>query len=157
MSGVVRVFGTAELGKLAQMTLLGELADWAQLARADVAGLFKAANGDARAAVAVAQGQKESGDKQGGTVAGADGSGCTTVRKRKMSSVLDVNDDGDVPQASPQRVAVGFSNYSELKASKGWPPMEDYEPSPEQISALHNRVVEQKLEPYHRLMPTSRC
>eukprot|EP00971_Amphidinium_carterae_P280865 5576000-Amphidinium_carterae.2 len=26
--------------------------------------------------------------------------------------------------------------------------MEDFEPSPEQISALHNRVVEQKLEPY---------
>eukprot|EP00971_Amphidinium_carterae_P296735 5894953-Amphidinium_carterae.1 len=68
MSGVVRVLGAAELGKLAQMTLLGEVADWPQLARADVAGLFgmkeaeedfsamvdgwaglKATNGDARA------------------------------------------------------------------------------------------------------------
>eukprot|EP00971_Amphidinium_carterae_P315868 6278978-Amphidinium_carterae.1 len=151
MSGVVRVFGAAELGKLAQMTLLGELTDWAQLARADVASLFsvveievesaplslladfsdeefiamvdgwtrlKDANEVARspnalekararllrqAAMAVAQGQKKSGDKQGSTLASADSTSSMTVRKLKMSSVLDVNDEGVVPQATPQK------------------------------------------------------
>eukprot|EP00971_Amphidinium_carterae_P276001 5476807-Amphidinium_carterae.1 len=62
-----------------------------------------------------------------------------------MSSVIDVQDDGDVPAATPQLVAGWFANYAELK---GGPPMEDFEPSPEQVSALHCRVVEQHLEPY---------
>eukprot|EP00971_Amphidinium_carterae_P147698 2927404-Amphidinium_carterae.1 len=72
-----------------------------------------------QAAVAIAQGQKVCNEKQVGAVTTSESTG-GAVRKLKMSSVL----------------------------VKGGPPMEDFEPSPEQISALHNRVVEQKMEPY---------
>lgn len=66
-------------------------------------------------------------------------------RRVKASSVIDTTDDSEVPFANPSQIAQWYSNYRDLKHGD---PLPDKEPSPDQISAMNQRVVILKLEPY---------
>eukprot|EP00971_Amphidinium_carterae_P352240 6492503-Amphidinium_carterae.1 len=66
-------------------------------------------------------------------------------RKVKTSLVLDPCDEAEVKVAEPDRIAQWYLNH---QRAKGGPPMEESEPTPEQISAMHQRVVTFNLEPY---------
>eukprot|EP00971_Amphidinium_carterae_P259909 5156770-Amphidinium_carterae.1 len=69
----------------------------------------------------------------------------TPSKKIKMSMVLDPTDEGEFTVGAPAQITKWFSNYEQLK---GGAPMEEHEPTPEQISALNERVVVFGLEPY---------
>eukprot|EP00971_Amphidinium_carterae_P323075 6420761-Amphidinium_carterae.1 len=69
----------------------------------------------------------------------------TPSKKLKMSMVLDPTDEGEFTVGAPAQITQWFSNYEQLK---GGAPMEEHEPTPEQISALNERVVVFGLEPY---------
>ena len=66
-------------------------------------------------------------------------------RKIKASSVLDPTDESEIKALNADEVAAFYRNYEEVK---GGEPMEEAEPTPEQISAMNARVVGLGLEPY---------
>ena len=66
-------------------------------------------------------------------------------RKLKMTNVLDQGDDGDFNVEGEDMKARWYQNY--LQAMGGWP-MEEEEPSIEQLSALHRRINIQDIAPY---------
>lgn len=67
------------------------------------------------------------------------------ARKVKVSQVLDPADSSDLPLPKPDDVTQWFANYRQIK---GGDPLPDREPTPEQIAALHSRVITYRLEPY---------
>eukprot|EP00971_Amphidinium_carterae_P340509 6478883-Amphidinium_carterae.1 len=67
------------------------------------------------------------------------------AKKIKASLVLDPEDESECKVGDHAQVARWFSNYEELK---GGPPLEEAEPTPEQISAMEVRVVGMRREPY---------
>ena len=66
-------------------------------------------------------------------------------RKIKASSVLDPTDESEIKALNADEVAAFYRNYEEVK---GGEPLEEAEPTPEQISAMNARVVGLGLEPY---------
>jgi hypothetical protein len=66
-------------------------------------------------------------------------------RKVKLSNVIDPIDEMEVTAAGPSQVDLWFENYRNVK--KG-PPLEDVEPTPDQVNAMHVRIVELGAAPY---------
>ena len=66
-------------------------------------------------------------------------------RKIKASTLVDPLDDTEIMAASAEQVKTWYSNY---KASKFGEPLPEREPTPDQISAMHTRIVKLCLEPY---------
>ena len=60
------------------------------------------------------------------------------ARKVKASSIIDPADESEVVAASPPQIKEWYANY---KALKHGAPLRDKDPSPDQISAMHTRVV----------------
>ena len=71
--------------------------------------------------------------------------GATINKKIKVSGVLDPMDDGLVVLLTPAQVNALYANYSGLKHGE---PQEYVEPTAEQISASHARVVLLQAAPY---------
>ena len=67
------------------------------------------------------------------------------VRCVKMSSLIDPCDESAVPAASENQLKVWYSNY---KALKHGDPLVEKDHTPDQISAMHTKIVLLKLEPY---------
>jgi hypothetical protein len=66
-------------------------------------------------------------------------------RKIKVSNLIDPTDETEVPAASADQLKIWYENYKELKHGE---PLIQKEPSPDQIAALHLRVVVLGMEPY---------
>ena len=67
------------------------------------------------------------------------------LRKIKASNVLDPADDSEVVAATADQLKFWYDNYKEIKYGE---PLPEKEPSPDQISAMHTRIVLLGLEPY---------
>ena len=63
----------------------------------------------------------------------------------KMSTLIDPSNEATVPTATTDQVMKWFTNYKDIKYGD---PLEDKEPTPDQISAMHSRIVVLKQEPY---------
>ena len=66
-------------------------------------------------------------------------------RKIKASNIIDPTDESEFPAAKPDQLQEWYDNYRELKHGD---PLVDKDPSPDQIAAMHVRVVDLRLEPY---------
>ncbi|CAK0840856.1 unnamed protein product, partial [Prorocentrum cordatum] len=74
--------------------------------------------------------------------------GATTInakKKLKLAHLIDSTDDTEINAPETDQVTQWFENYAELRHGE---PLEHHEPTPDQIAALHTRVVELKAEPY---------
>jgi hypothetical protein len=69
----------------------------------------------------------------------------TEVRKIKVSNLIDPSDETEVPAASSDQLKIWYENYKALKHGE---PLIEKEPSPDQVAALHLRVVTLAMEPY---------
>jgi len=69
----------------------------------------------------------------------------TTQKKIKTSSVLDQLDESEVPTMSQTEIDEAYRNHVEIT---GADPPADAEPTGEQITALHARVVVRGEAPY---------
>ena len=67
------------------------------------------------------------------------------LRKIKMSNVLDPTDESDVKAATADQLKEWYVNYRGLKFGD---PLPDKDPTPDQVSAMHTRVVVLGMEPY---------
>jgi hypothetical protein len=67
------------------------------------------------------------------------------VRKIKVSNLIDPSDETEVPAASSDQLKAWYENYKALKHGE---PLIEKEPSPDQVAALHLRVVTLSMEPY---------
>ena len=74
-----------------------------------------------------------------------DKEGSATGRKLKMSNLVDPVDETDVAAATKSDLDTWYANY---KALKFGPPLPRKEPTPDQIAAMHQRVVVHLMEPY---------
>ncbi|CAK0835747.1 unnamed protein product [Prorocentrum cordatum] len=77
----------------------------------------------------------------------AEGGAATTNAKKKLklAHLIDSTDDTEINAPDTDQVTRWFENYAEIKHGE---PLEHHEPTPDQIAALHTRVVELKAEPY---------
>ena len=66
-------------------------------------------------------------------------------RKLKFSCVIDPIDETEFPAASKPQLIKWYDNF---KAIKHGPPLEEKEPTADQIMAMHTRIVELGQEPY---------
>ena len=71
--------------------------------------------------------------------------GPDSERKLKMSSYIDQADDGEFIPASRQQVETWFQNYQTFAAG---PPLEQEEPTAEQLQALNTRANVRNQSPY---------
>ena len=71
--------------------------------------------------------------------------GADSERKLKMSSYIDQADDGEFTPASRQQVETWFQNYH---TSAAGPPLEQEEPTAEQLQAFNTRVNVRNQSPY---------
>jgi hypothetical protein len=67
------------------------------------------------------------------------------TRKIKVSNLIDPTDDMEVPAASADQLKGWYDNYKALKHGE---PLIDKEPTPDQIAALHLRIITLGMEPY---------
>jgi hypothetical protein len=67
------------------------------------------------------------------------------ARKIKVSNLIDPTDETEVPAASSDQLKEWYENYKSLKHGE---PLVEKEPSPDQVAALHMRVVTLNMEPY---------
>jgi hypothetical protein len=67
------------------------------------------------------------------------------TRKIKISNLIDPADETEVPAASSDQLKIWYENYKALKHGE---PLIEKEPSPDQVAALHLRVVTLAMEPY---------
>ncbi|CAK0883204.1 unnamed protein product, partial [Prorocentrum cordatum] len=76
----------------------------------------------------------------------AEGAATTNAKKKlKLAHLIDSTDDTEINAPDTDQVTRWFENYAEIKHGE---PLEHHEPTPDQIAALHTRVVELKAEPY---------
>ena len=68
-----------------------------------------------------------------------------SVRKLKLSALLDQGDDTEIQAAPPGQIESWFQNYT---TALGAPPQEEEEPTAEQLQALHHRVFVAQGTPY---------
>ena len=66
------------------------------------------------------------------------------ARKLKLSNLIDPMDDTELTAAGPDLIEKWFANF---KAVKHGPPLPDREPTPDQLSAMHVRIITLKAEP----------
>lgn len=66
-------------------------------------------------------------------------------RRVKTSNVADPADESEIPVASADQLKEWYADYCRLKHGH---PLPDKEPTGEQVSALHTRIVELGMEPY---------
>ena len=67
------------------------------------------------------------------------------TRKVKMSNVIDPADESEFVSPAPDQLSQWYAHYKETKQGD---PLVSKDPSPDQIQALHVRIVELGLEPY---------
>ena len=67
------------------------------------------------------------------------------VRKVKVSQIADQLDDTELEMIGPELLDEAFRTYRQRMGAE---PMKESEPSPEQITVLHHRVIAQGLAPY---------
>ena len=67
------------------------------------------------------------------------------AKKVKMSSLIDPLDGSEVPTAASGQIDEWYRNYKDIKFGH---PLLDKEPTPDQLMAMHTKVVVLKLEPY---------
>jgi hypothetical protein len=67
------------------------------------------------------------------------------ARKIKISNLIDPTDETEVPAASTDQLKAWYANYRALKHGE---PLIAKDPSPDQIAALHMRIVTLSMEPY---------
>jgi len=66
-------------------------------------------------------------------------------RTIKASSIIDPADESTIPGATSLQLKVWYANYKELKFGD---PLPEKEPTPDQICAMHMKIVQLGLEPY---------
>ena len=66
-------------------------------------------------------------------------------RKVKFSALIDSTDDTEAAAATKDQLKEWYANYAALKHGN---PLVDKEPSPDQLAAMHHRIVILGLEPY---------
>jgi hypothetical protein len=67
------------------------------------------------------------------------------TRKVKVSNLVDSTDDTEVPAATPDQLKIWYGNYKALKHGE---PLVEKEPSPDQVAAMHMRIITLGMEPY---------
>jgi hypothetical protein len=67
------------------------------------------------------------------------------ARKVKLSNLIDTLDEMEVYAAAPSQIDHWYANYTRIKRGA---PLEEVEPTPDQINALHIRIVDLGAEPY---------
>ena len=67
------------------------------------------------------------------------------IRKHKVSNLTDPMDESEVPAASKDQLTVWYANYTRIKFGD---PRPEKDPTPEQLQAMHVRIVVHRLEPY---------
>ena len=67
------------------------------------------------------------------------------LRKHKVSNLTDPMDESEVPAASKDQLTTWYANYTRIKFGD---PRPEKDPTPEQVQAMHVRIVVHRLEPY---------
>ena len=67
------------------------------------------------------------------------------IRKHKVSNLTDPMDESEVPAASKDQLSTWYANYTRVKFGD---PRPEKDPTPEQLQAMHVRIVGHRLEPY---------
>ena len=89
--------------------------------------------------------------------AGAAAPKARAARQVKVSTVLDPSDEAEVPTATADQITTWIDNYRAIKHGE---PLQDREPTADQIVAISPRVIDLGMEPYADfsvLTPHGRC
>ena len=89
-------------------------------------------------------GPSGSGVAQGTELALLDPKG-PAARKVKMSNLIDTTDESECIAATPNMMEQWYAQYRRVKRG---PPLVEKEPTPDQLIAMHTRVIIHGLEPY---------